>query len=138
MEESMEELQYHAAIDDKQEGPFNAGQLMKLIKEGKLDRETLVWKAGMPEWIPAKKVSELDPIFAPPPAPEAAPAPQPKPQPKPEPQPQSKSTQQQQPEPTPQPEPKPKKMSTKDKVLTAIVIVVAVAAALFVLELLFG
>jgi len=73
MERTMEtDLSYHAAIDGKQDGPFDFDALGVLIKKGKFDKETLVWKPGMVDWMPAGQVAELAPVFAPPPPPPAA------------------------------------------------------------------
>ena len=66
------DLSYHAAIDGKQDGPFDFDALGVLIKQGKFNKETLVWKQGMADWVPAGEVAELAPVFAPPPPPAAA------------------------------------------------------------------
>jgi formylglycine-generating enzyme required for sulfatase activity len=68
-------LQYLAALDGKQAGPFGAEELKNLIKQGKFNRETLVWKAGMANWTAAGQVADLALVFAPPPPPKAPAAP---------------------------------------------------------------
>lgn len=45
--------QYHVAINGKAEGPYRVDQIRSFINEGKVDKDTLVWKAGMPDWIKA-------------------------------------------------------------------------------------
>ena len=45
--------QYHVAINGKAEGPYTIDQISILIKEGKVDVNTLVWKKGMADWIKA-------------------------------------------------------------------------------------
>lgn len=62
---------FFIAIDGKQAGPFEAGLLKGKAMSGELKPETLVWKAGMASWAPAKDVPEIAAMFnqAPPPLP---------------------------------------------------------------------
>ncbi len=62
---------FFAAVDGKQAGPFDPGQLAAAVRDGKLTRATLVWSAGMPAWTAAGQVSGLADLFAdvPPPLP---------------------------------------------------------------------
>jgi membrane protease subunit (stomatin/prohibitin family) len=62
---------YYVAMNNQQAGPFPMDRLQELIKAGQLGRQTLVWKAGMPQWMAAEKVIELSPLFVevPPPLP---------------------------------------------------------------------
>jgi membrane protease subunit (stomatin/prohibitin family) len=62
---------YHAAIDGAAAGPFDLAAMATNVREGKVTRSTLVWKAGMPAWVAAETVPELLPLFAnqPPPLP---------------------------------------------------------------------
>ncbi|RMG13881.1 MAG: DUF4339 domain-containing protein [Planctomycetota bacterium] len=60
---------FHAAIGGAQQGPFDLNALRGLLGQGRLRPETLVWRAGMPNWTPAKDVPELAALFAPPAAP---------------------------------------------------------------------
>src|SRR5947209_1814381 len=64
---------YHAAIDGAAGGPFDMAALAEKVKAGKLTRSTLVWKTGMPGWVAADTVADLQPLFAhvPPPLPGA-------------------------------------------------------------------
>jgi hypothetical protein len=57
------------------------------IVAGVITPDTLVWKAGMPNWVAAKQLPELAPLFAGGPTPAPAPAPTPKPGPAPAPAP---------------------------------------------------
>ena len=57
-------------------GPLTREQIDELIDGGVIDRDTHVWSTGMPEWLPAARISELQPAFqssqtlsAPPPPP---------------------------------------------------------------------
>ncbi|CAN5619802.1 SPFH domain-containing protein [soil metagenome] len=64
-------VQFHAAINGAQAGPFNMTLLQQKIAGGEITRSTLVWKPGMAEWVEASKVAELQSLFAsmPPPIP---------------------------------------------------------------------
>lgn len=64
---------FHVAIDGKQAGPFDLASLEAKVKEGKVTRQSLVWRQGMANWVAAGTVPELNAIFAsvPPPLPPA-------------------------------------------------------------------
>ena len=72
---------YFVAVNNQPAGPYDATGLRQLISDGRLNRETLVWREGMNDWAPAGRVAELSPLMAsvPPPLPMAhaplAPAP---------------------------------------------------------------
>jgi membrane protease subunit (stomatin/prohibitin family) len=59
-------VQFFAAINGAQAGPFDVGALA-----GKISRGTLVWRQGMAGWVAADTVPELQSLFAnmPPPLP---------------------------------------------------------------------
>ncbi len=75
----------------KQSGPVSAGQLKQLAAAGRVQADSLIWKEGLAEWIPASRVNGLfyasqmppsppppPPIaHAPPPPPSAMPVPTP-------------------------------------------------------------
>ena len=65
---------YHVAINGQQAGPFDMSALQAHTTSGSLKRDTLVWKAGMAQWVQASTVPELAALFAnvPPPMPPAA------------------------------------------------------------------
>lgn len=44
-------------------GPLTKEQLEELVEGGVIEPNTYVWKPGMPDWLPASSVIELDPIF---------------------------------------------------------------------------
>ena len=54
-------------------GPFTLEQLAEDARGGGIKRETLVWRSGDPNWVAAKEIAELQPLFAamPPPVPPA-------------------------------------------------------------------
>jgi membrane protease subunit (stomatin/prohibitin family) len=68
--------QFFAAINGQQVGPLAIGDLINHIRAGTITRETLVWKNGLPNWVPAGGVQELAGFFqAPPPLPVPPPLP---------------------------------------------------------------
>ena len=62
---------YFVAVNNQQSGPFDEKQLVELVKNGQLKRETLVWNSGMSGWEKADSVAELQSLFSitPPPLP---------------------------------------------------------------------
>ncbi len=50
---------YVGKADGQREGPLQLSQLKQRIAAGQLTGETLVWKDGMPDWVPAQTVPEL-------------------------------------------------------------------------------
>ncbi|HET7732023.1 MAG TPA: SPFH domain-containing protein [Usitatibacter sp.] len=63
---------FHVAVGQAQTGPFDMATLQRQAQTGELNRATLVWKAGMAQWVKAGEVPELAPLFAntPPPIPQ--------------------------------------------------------------------
>ena len=61
---------FYVAIDGKQAGPFEMSQLQGMLNQ-QLKMETLVWTAGMKDWLPASSVPEVASLFSsvPPPVP---------------------------------------------------------------------
>jgi hypothetical protein len=64
-------VQFHIAIGGQQIGPLDLAAIKAKIASGDITRDTLVWKAGMPQWTPASQVVELHDAFGavPPPLP---------------------------------------------------------------------
>jgi predicted Zn finger-like uncharacterized protein len=54
-----ERLEWYVAIDEQQIGPISIGELSKRRERGELGPETLVWKAGLDDWMPVMEISEL-------------------------------------------------------------------------------
>ena len=52
--------QYYMVLDEKSTGPFT---LDEVTLHPKLTPETLVWKPGLQDWVPAKTLPELFPAF---------------------------------------------------------------------------
>ena len=64
--------EYHVAIDGEATGPFSRAGLQQQLQNGSLQKDTLVWTAGMEDWSEAGRVEELAELFvskAPPPLP---------------------------------------------------------------------
>ena len=63
--------QFHVAIAGASAGPFDLTALAAKARDGSVTRASLVWKSGMPGWVAAETMPELQPIFAnvPPPLP---------------------------------------------------------------------
>lgn len=58
------EVQYHVAVNGAASGPYPLSVLAQMAANGQLDRNTLVWKAGMAAWAAADTCAELQSIFA--------------------------------------------------------------------------
>lgn len=52
-------VQLYAAINNAQAGPFNEHEFVTLIQRGLIDKDTLVWKAGLSGWVPASQLPEV-------------------------------------------------------------------------------
>lgn len=50
---------YHVVLDGQQAGPFNEQEMMRLIGEHRITKETLVWTPGMTAWQPVEKVPQV-------------------------------------------------------------------------------
>lgn len=64
--------QYMIYDNGQQSGPFSIPQLQQMVKEGKLTKQTYVWKNGMANWAYAGTIDELGMLFVtntPPPPP---------------------------------------------------------------------
>ena len=55
---------YHVIMNGQAAGPFDVSALEKMLNSGQLNANSLVWKAGMAEWIKAGTVDELKGLFA--------------------------------------------------------------------------
>jgi membrane protease subunit (stomatin/prohibitin family) len=62
---------FFVALNGQQQGPWDMVTLSAKARDGTLQRDTLVWKAGMSNWTPAGQVGELANLFSnmPPPLP---------------------------------------------------------------------
>lgn len=62
---------YNVAVNGANTGPYDVTVLSQMAAKGEFTRESLVWKAGMANWMAAGSVPELAALFAmtPPPVP---------------------------------------------------------------------
>ncbi len=51
--------EWYYTANGGQQGPVTAADLKKLAQAGTISKEDLVWKEGMPNWVPAKNVKGL-------------------------------------------------------------------------------
>jgi hypothetical protein len=56
---SSELAAWHYSAGEKQLGPVPLAELKQLLVDGRLSMDDLVWKDGMPEWLPASELAEL-------------------------------------------------------------------------------
>ncbi|MEV8569364.1 SPFH domain-containing protein [Streptomyces sp. NPDC051322] len=66
--------QWFVGVNGAQQGPYDPTALTGLVSAGTLTRTTLVWKEGMPGWLPADQVPDIGRLFGavPPPLPPQA------------------------------------------------------------------
>ncbi len=62
-------IEWHVVEAGRPRGPLRRQELAEAARAGRLQRKTLVWSAGMPDWLPAGDVDALAELFAPPPVP---------------------------------------------------------------------
>jgi len=64
---------WHIAEAGKTDGPFSRASMGRMVSQGRLGRETMVWTAGQDGWKPAGEVTSLAQLFTvmPPPPPPA-------------------------------------------------------------------
>ena len=60
---SKQEATTYIVAEGSQAGPFTEQELVKLIQNDLLKKETLVWKAGMANWTPAAQVPDVNKLF---------------------------------------------------------------------------
>lgn len=54
---------FFVSINNQNAGPYNIQQLRDLIQKGQLNKHTMVWKQGMPQWTMAESVIEISPLL---------------------------------------------------------------------------
>ncbi len=63
---------YYADRQRQQQGPLGGAELVAALKRGDVDMSTLVWREGLPGWVPLAQVAaQLGVQGAPPPVPRA-------------------------------------------------------------------
>lgn len=63
------QAQYYVVIAGAQQGPFDMASLQAMIQQGTVNENTLVWKAGMPQWSPLSSLGIASAQPTPPPIP---------------------------------------------------------------------
>ena len=56
-------IQLYAVIDNSQAGPFTEQEFTTLIQKGMISKDTLVWKPGLANWMPASQVPEVSKLL---------------------------------------------------------------------------
>ncbi|MEP1742186.1 MAG: SPFH domain-containing protein [Kangiellaceae bacterium] len=66
-----QEKQFHVAVNGESKGPMSIAQMQSLVKDGSVNRDSLVWTDGMANWSKASEVAETKGLFSavPPPLP---------------------------------------------------------------------
>lgn len=55
---------YHVAVNGQATGPFDIGTLTQMAVAGQFLASSLVWRAGMSDWVTADSIDELKNLFA--------------------------------------------------------------------------
>ena len=55
---------YYVAIDGQQVGPLNDGELILLIYQKKIDKNSLAWVPGMAAWQPVEQIPAILKVIA--------------------------------------------------------------------------
>jgi hypothetical protein len=50
---------YHIIFDGKPAGPFSESEIARLITEGKVKKDTYVWRLGMAQWDMVENVTDV-------------------------------------------------------------------------------
>ena len=58
-----DEIKYYAVVEGRQAGPFSETEMEMLVKNGRLQNDTLIWKSGMNGWKYAGEVCEINKYF---------------------------------------------------------------------------
>ncbi|MFH0892837.1 MAG: SPFH domain-containing protein [Bacteroidota bacterium] len=72
-----QQVMYYVLVNGAQQGPFGETALQQMVQQGTLKTDTMVWKQGMPSWVPANQCPDLTNVFnsVPPPPPPPVPNP---------------------------------------------------------------
>lgn len=57
----MSTQQWYYAVGQDRRGPITADELKAMFTSGQLGLSTLVWSAGMPQWLAATMIAEFNP-----------------------------------------------------------------------------
>ena len=56
-------VEWYIAVNEKASGPFSENEIKRLLLEKKMNKETLVWFAGMSEWQKAENTPNILKLF---------------------------------------------------------------------------
>ena len=62
-------MQFYLVIDGQKAGPYTEDQLREMVAKGQIGRQQLVWREGLPAWVPLDQVLGLDSLPPLPPMP---------------------------------------------------------------------
>lgn len=51
--------EYYAYVGGRQAGPLSEKEMRKLVDNGSVDADTLVWTINLPQWIPAAQIPAI-------------------------------------------------------------------------------
>ena len=57
---------WHVAVNGQTQGPYGPDHITAGIAAGQINATTLVWTAGMPNWVAAGQIPQLAGAFGPP------------------------------------------------------------------------
>ena len=60
---------YYIALSDEREGPYDFRTIQLLIREKKIEKDTLIWTEGLEDWVEADTILEKYFNITPPPLP---------------------------------------------------------------------
>ena len=69
--ESVAHVAWHFVEEGRAAGPVQGAEFVSAVREGRIQRNTMVWCAGMKEWQPADEIAGLADLLGPPPVPSA-------------------------------------------------------------------
>ncbi|MCM8529967.1 MAG: SPFH domain-containing protein [Lentisphaeraceae bacterium] len=70
---------FHVSVNGQSYGPYDMNTFQQHVAGGQITNESMVWKQGMANWLPAGQVQELSGLFGPPPLPPGGSTPPPPP-----------------------------------------------------------
>lgn len=50
---------YYVILDGKQAGPFSDQEMARLITEGRIRKDSYVWRPGLPKWEAVENVADV-------------------------------------------------------------------------------
>jgi membrane protease subunit (stomatin/prohibitin family) len=64
-------VEFHVSVNGQSYGPYDMNAFSQHVQAGQITAESMVWKQGMGNWMPAGQVAELANLFGPPSPPPA-------------------------------------------------------------------